>query len=327
MATMRDVAARAGVSQKTVSRVFNDDVQVRPETRERVQAAMQELGYVANPLATVFRSGKVPAIGIAVPDIADPLFAAIISAADDVARSADMSTLVTSLGTDPMREAEIIRTLLRRAPRGLVVAPVATDQSYLAREAAGMPIVFVDRPGRGVAADTIRDDDTAGAHLAVEHLVAQGHRRIAFVGDDPQLATTRARFEAYVEVVGRHVPELVALGVDDADAAREVVARLLALDEPPTAVFSSNARASMLLFTPVTGAGLGLVSFGDFPMSDALTPPVCAVAQNPRRMGAMAAQRVLDRMDEPQGSPCETTMLDVTMIERGSCRLGAPSRA
>ena len=167
MVTMREVAARARVSQKTVSRVFNDDPHVRPETRERVRGVMRDLGYVANPIAGVFRSGRVPVLGIAVPDVGDPFFAVIVSAVDAVAREADMSTLVASLGHDPDREEDVVRNLLRRAPSGLIMAPVGSDQGYLDVTAAGLPVVFVDREPVGHDSDVIHHDDAAGVRLAV----------------------------------------------------------------------------------------------------------------------------------------------------------------
>lgn len=323
MATMREVAAHAGVSQKTVSRVFNDDPQVRPETRERVQSAMRELGYVANPIAGVFRSGKVPAIGIAVPDIADPFFATLVRSVDDAAHDADMSTLVTSLGDDPAREADIVRTLLRRAPSGLIMTPVARDQGYLAGVAAGVPVVFVDREPTGFDGDTIRHDDAGGTSLAIRHLLAEGHRRIAFVGDSADLPTTATRLRTYREVLAEAGitadDDLVRLGTLDERSAEDAVSSLLALPEPPTAVFSAAANVSMLLVPSTIRTGLVLVSFGDFPMSAALTPPVCVIDQDPRTMGAIAARRLLDRGAGGHGAAPSTTVLPVELRDRGAC--------
>lgn len=148
MTTMREVAVHARVSQKTVSRVFNDDPQVRPEARERVLRAMAELDYVPNPMAKAFRSGRSPMISLAVPDLLDPFFAAIVRAADEEAHGADMCTSVTSLGEDPARDPELIRSVLRRAPSGVIIAPISGDQSYLADEAPAAPgrVADLERP-------------------------------------------------------------------------------------------------------------------------------------------------------------------------------------
>jgi LacI family transcriptional regulator len=144
MTTMRDVAARAGVSAKTVSRVFNDDPHVLPETRARVAEALRELGYLPNSLARTFRTGRPPVLGVAVPDLADPFFAVIAKAVEEVATAADMAVVVSSLGYDPAREAGALESLLRRSLSGLVVAPTSADQGHLGTWAARLPVVFVD---------------------------------------------------------------------------------------------------------------------------------------------------------------------------------------
>ena len=194
MATMRDVAAIAGVSAKTVSRVFNNDPHVTPETKQRVQAALRELNYVPNSVATTFRTGRSPVIGVAVPDIVDPFFAAMASAADSLAASHEMSVVITNLG-DPHREPEVVQSLLRQALSGLIIAPAAADHSYLAPWLQHTPVVFVDRPPVGVAADSFTEDDVAGAHLATTHLLEHGHTRIGFIGDDLAIPTTKARLD------------------------------------------------------------------------------------------------------------------------------------
>lgn len=325
MATMREVAAHARVSQKTVSRVFNDDPQVRPETRERVLEAMRELDYVLNPIATVFRSGKLPAIGIAVPEIEDPFFAAVVRGADEVARAADMSTLVTSIGDGPDRECEVVRTLLRRAPSGLIIAPVAADQGYMEAAAAALPVVFVDRPARNFEADCFRHDDSSGAAQAVRHLIERGHEHIAFVGDRGDLPTTASRLESYLDTLSAHGLNAeeapVYFSVVDRASARSTVQQMISENPAVTAVFSSNARITMLLVPALKAYRISLVSFGDFPMADALTPPVCVVDQDPDKLGRLAAQRVLDRVSSGSGLlPTETTVLPVGLVERGSCR-------
>ena len=339
MVTMREVAARARVSQKTVSRVFNDDPHVRPETRERVRGVMRDLGYVANPIAGVFRSGRVPVLGIAVPDVGDPFFAVIVSAVDAVAREADMSTLVASLGHDPDREEDVVRNLLRRAPSGLIMAPVGSDQGYLDVTAAGLPVVFVDREPVGHDSDVIHHDDAAGVRLAVEHLIEHGHRRIAFTGDSSDLPTTRERLRVHREVLREHGldcrPEFERLGVVDERTADEAIRGITGLAEPPTAVFSSNAACTMLLVPPLLAAGLSLVSFGDFPMASSIAIPVCVVDQDPAEMGSLAAERILARArararargaaDSGAAGSVKRTVLPVRLIHRGSCLRRGPA--
>ena len=326
MTTMRDVALRAGVSTKTVSRVFNDDPHVLPDTRALVEAAMHDLNYVPNALATTFRAGRASVIGVAVPDVVDPFFAAIARAVEDLARDRGLSTLVTSLGDDPANERPALESLLGRQLTGLVIAPVGTDHSWLERWRGHTPIVFVDRAPFGLHTDTFTEDDEAGAHLATTHLLSHGHRRIAYIGDMVHLSTETKRVEGWRRALrdaGIDVDErLVASGVSDRDSAASALERLRGIDKPPTALFSANARSSMALAHVLRGRPMPYVGFGDFPMADTLTPSVTVIDQDPRRIGALAAERVFARLQPEAGVDLdEITVIDVSLVERESCGL------
>lgn len=322
MATMREVAALAGVSAKTVSRVFNDDPHVLPETRQTVENAMRELNYVPNALATTFRAGRTAALGVAVPDVVDPFFASIARAIDEVASSHGMSTLVTSLGDDSAAEQGIVERLLGRQLTGLIIAPVSTDQRWLRRWQDHTPLVFVDRVPRNLIADSFTDDDEGGGFAATSRLIAKGHRRIAYLGRDPSLITEADRHDGYRRALTEHGipydPDLVIEFITDRHGAALAVARLEALADPPTAIFSGNARTSMPLTAALRGSHLAVIGFGDFPMADLLTPSLTIMDQNPARMGALAAQRVYDRISTPEAEFPRGTVLDVTLVERES---------
>lgn len=323
MATMREVAQLANVSAKTVSRVFNDDPHVAPETAARVQAALRELNYTPNALATTFRAGRAPVIGVAVPDIADPFFGSIAKAADTLALGNNMSVVIASLGDDPAREAGIVQSLLRQALSGLIIAPVSTDQSYLKAWTDKTPVVFVDRSPTGVAADCFIEDDHQGAHAAVSHLAAHGHRRIGFVGDDASVPTTRGRLAGYraaLADLGLALDDdLVVLNVSGRDSAERALGRFDELADPPTALFSSNARITMSLVPLLPGRGLAVVAFGDFPLADSLSPALTVIDQDPFTLGTLAAQRILDRLEHPRRRHRRRTVLPVELVERRSC--------
>ncbi|MGD0066586.1 MAG: LacI family DNA-binding transcriptional regulator, partial [Streptosporangiaceae bacterium] len=175
MTTMRDVARVAGVSAKTVSRVFNEDPHVTEETRDRVRWAMQKLNYVPNLLARSFRAGADTAVGLAIPDIADPFFAEMTSSIETDLMGRGMAVVVTSLGHGPDRERYVLEALLRRQISGLIVACVSADQSYLAPWQERTPMVFLDRAPRGLAGVFVIEDDLGGAREAVAHLARHGH--------------------------------------------------------------------------------------------------------------------------------------------------------
>lgn len=330
MSTMREVAARAGVSVKTVSRVFNDDPHVLPDTRERVQAALRELNYVPNELPSILRAGRAPVIGVAVPDIVDPFFAAITQSIQRLAFEREMFTLVVSLGAEPEIERPMVEGLLKRGLSGLVLAPITSDQSYLSVWSVRLPVVFVDRQPTKLAADSFTEDDEGGADTATTHLIKHGHRRIALLGERPLLRTAAGRLAGYRAALARaglpEDPDLVMLGVDDRAGARDALAVLRRLPDPPTAIFSSNARCTMHLLPALRPREFALVGFGDFPMADVVSPAVTVIDQDPSRLGRLAGERIFDRLDAPERRYRRRTVVPVHLVERLSCQAGPTTR-
>lgn len=332
MPTMRDVALVAGVSAKTVSRVFNDDPHVTPETRDRVQWAIARLNYVPNMLARSFRVGADAAVGLAFPDISDPFFAAMARSIEQSLTDRDMAVVVTSLGLDPAREPAALETLLRRQISGMIVATIGRDQSYLQPWHERTPMVFVDRAPRGLAAISVVEDDVSGARAAISHLAQYGHRRIALLGVSTYVSTTRRRLDGY-----RAAVTTLGLGFDDAlicmhngspEGAAADFVKLLDMPGPPTAVFSLSIPCTMALVHALQQAGrrdIAVVGFGDFPMADALTPAVTVIDQDPAAIGRVAVDRLTELMADPPGKPRRRTVLPVQLIPRGSGEI-LPSR-
>jgi LacI family transcriptional regulator len=325
MATMREVAERAGVSAKTVSRVLRNDRYVSDRVRERVNAAVNDLHYVPNMLAVTFRSGRDAAIGVAVPDIADPFFAQIVQAVEAEARARHTAVIVTSLGYDPDHEQPAVEALLQRQVQGLISCPVAPDQSYLAPWLPRTAMVFLDRAPARLAADCVLEDDLGGARLATTHLLERGHRRIAFIGDSIRAPTTAHRLDGYIEGLaeaGIDVDEdLIHLSESDSRSLDMTLRTLTGLSDPPSAIFSSNARCTVALFPALQrleDAEFALVSFGDFPMAASLEPSVTVVDQDPAAVGKFAAERLFLRIAEPGKRLRRRTVLPVSLIERAS---------
>src|SRR5919106_6147252 len=183
--TMRDVASRAGVSLKTVSRVINDEPGVAVATAARVGDAIDELGFQRNDLARTLRQGRSSGtLGLVIEDVANPFYSAIAQAVEAAARARGFMLITGSCEEDADRERELVQALLRRRVDALLLVPASRDHAYLARVlGAGTPVVFIDRPPEGTEADTVLLDNLGGARAAVDHLLAQGHRRIAFVAD------------------------------------------------------------------------------------------------------------------------------------------------
>ena len=326
MATMRDVAHRAGVSAKTVSRVVNNDRYVSAGVRERVERAIGELQYVPNMLAVTFRSGRDAAIGIAVPGVADPFFASIIGAVEREASRRGVAVIVTSVGWEPSHEQQSIEAVLKRQVAGMIICPVGRDMSYLRPWQKRTPLVFVDRePGR-LTADAVLQDDVGGGYEATRHLISHGHRSIAFIGDDTVTGRLRLKGlqDAQDDAGLPRRDELTHVGDIDTPTLTAEVRRMLATHDPPTAVFSSNARCTIALVSALQTLrrkDVGLVGFGDFPTAAALRPAVTVIHQDGDEMGRFAADRLFTRLDQPTRRLRRRTVLPVSLVTRASCAL------
>ena len=327
MSTMRDVAALAGVSAKTVSRVMNNDRYVSDDVRTRVLRAVADLNYVPNALARTFRSGRDAAIGLAVPDIGDPFFASVARAIEKTARQRSVAVFVTSLGGAAEDEQAAVEALLSRQIVGLVIAPVAADQTYLQPWLSRLAVMFIDRPPVGLKAESVVEDDFGGAKRATSHLIGHGHRRIAMAADSLQIPTTARRLGGYRSALAEAgLPYdddlVVVLGSDDGVATEQTLVASLGQADPPTAVLSSNARSSIEIVPILHRLGrsdVALVSFGDFPMADTLAPAVTVVDQDPLRLGGVAATRLFERVDRPDLRHRRQVVLPVELVVRESC--------
>ncbi len=327
---MYDVAAEAGVSIKTVSRVVNGAPNVSTTVRERVLRAAERLHYVPNSLARSLKAGTGDTIGVVIDTIADPFFAALTSAVEERALELGLGTVFGSTGFDPLRERRQVERMAMQRVRALILAPTEGPHDYLSRFHA-FPVITIDRAATVGGFDTVRVDDFGLARAAVSHLTAHGHRRVAFVGSDERFVTTRDRLRGYHEA-------LAAAGVEpDADLVRpgptrdvdaaQVVLDLLSSRRPPTAVFAANPRAAVgvahALHT-TDRADVAFVSFGDFPLATTLTPGVTIVDQSPTSIGLAAMDRVLARLDDVD-APVQDVFVDAVLVPRGSGEIEAPA--
>ena len=235
------------------------------------------------------------------------------------------SVLVTSTRRDPQWERDVIGRMLQRRVAGLLLVPTGDDHSWL--DPRRVPVVLIDRPAPGLAADLVEIDDHRAAFDAVAHLIAHGHRRIAYVGDTPAIPTSAARLRGYRDALAQHGigadEELVNCECATSQAAAGAVSALIGGPRPPTAILSATTRASLGVVPALHAAGrtdIALVSFGDFPMADALRPAVTVVDHPGREVGRAAAARLLARLGQP-GLPVQRIQVPAAIIERGSGEL------
>ena len=252
---------------------------------------------------------------------------------EDVARDRGVLPLVGSSDEEPERERELAEAFGARGIDGLIVASAVHDSSYLLRErAAGVALVFVDRPPSFLDADAVVTDNVGGARLAVEHLLAAGHRRIGFLGDRPDVFTASERLRGYQETLAQHgIAEDLDLvrhpqfrGVD----SYQTTTGLLCGNDPPTALFTGQNLISIGAVRALHDLGLqhevAMVSFDDIQLADALDPGLTVVAQDPLGLGRTAAELLFERLDGFDG-PSRHVVLPTELIERGSGEL--PPRA
>jgi LacI family transcriptional regulator len=333
---MLDVASLAGVGLKTVSRVVNGETGVSPALEAKVKRAIEQLNYRRDANASMLRrlGGKTQTIGLVLEDVANPFSSALHRAIEDSARARNVLVFAGSCDEDPLRERGLISSFRDRRVDGIIVVPASHDHAYLYTEQrAGTALVFVDRPAGHLDADSVASNNVEGSVEAMEHLLAHGHRRIAFLGDLPSIATAEQRLQGYARALERaaigYDPELIRSGLRSPDAAARAVGELLALPDPPTALFTSQNLLTIGGARALRKAGLerriALIGFDDVALADLLDPAVSVVAQDPQAIGRSAAELLFRRLDGDT-SPSVHHIVPVKLIARGSGELRPTGR-
>jgi len=235
-----------------------------------------------------------------------------------------MLAIAASSDEDGEREQDLVRVFCERRVDGLLIVPAGDDHGYMLPELrSGTRVVFIDRPPGKIDADLVLLDNVGGARMAVEHLLAHGHRRIGFVGDASGIFTTVERLRGYRETLARAGltadPSLIRLGAHDAAAAEGAVYELLSLPEPPTALFAGNNRITVGVLRVLgrNGIRLALVGFDDLELGEMLAVPVTVVAYDAAELGRRAAELLAQRL-AGDDSPPQRVVLPTTLIVRGS---------
>jgi len=335
--TLRQVAAHAGVSIKTASRALRGEGYVAPATAAKVQDAARAVGFRLNAMASELRRGGTSTlVGLVTGDLANPFYSRVAGGMERELRTSGLQLVTASTDEDPAVERALIDALLQRRVQALLIVSASADHAHLADEAGrGVPLVFVDRPPRGVQADTVLIDNVTGASSAIAHLVAHGHRRIGVVADLSRLATQQARLDGVTAA-------MTAAGIKDwhrwfrqdahdVAAAEAAVTDLLSGPRPPTALFTLNNRITAGALrslqqeppgtvhrsaaVPADHRPPALIGFDDFEFSDVLG--VSVVGYDAEKMGRAAARLALDRMGGAT-PPARTVVIETRLVARGS---------
>jgi LacI family transcriptional regulator len=303
--TVQDVAELAGVSPMTVSRVLGGGVNVRPEKIEAVLAAVEALGYRRNENARSIRPGqRTGLLGVIITNVGNPYYAQLQLGAEEIVAQDGLRLLVGNSGEDVARERALVNDFIGRHVDGLIVVPAGREAGHLqAAMAARIPLVLASRQLSTLDTDAVLVDDHGGALEATRRLISEGHERIAYVGNAVSVFTSQRRFEGFTrahEEAGLAVDDtLVRAGQNDADAARVAMRELLALTDPPTAVFSANNRNTIGVLRALAESGARdarIIAFDDFELSDMTPYELSVIEHDPRDVGRRAAELILERL-------------------------------
>jgi LacI family transcriptional regulator len=327
--TIRDVAEAAGVSVSTVSRVLNDKDDVAPETYEKVQGVIQQMGYTSSLAARSMRSRHTNVIGLIVPDVADPFTIQVMRGVNRAIASFDYDLIAYTSGSirrhsTAERERYFVSLLNGSITDGIViVTPYATSFSTAA------PVVAVDPNNESPDCPSVISTNHAGALAAMEYLIGLGHRRIGFVGGRPDLQSAKRRLRGYLDALAQAgiPPEqaLIEEGDFTTDMGRLCAQRLLSLPEPPTAIFAANDQSAIGTMEAVREAGLripgdlSVVGFDNIPESAYINPSLTTVDQFIDRLGSVATEMLIDLI---QGKLLDSDQykVETQLIVRDSCQ-------
>jgi len=334
---MRDVAAEAGVSVKTVSRVVNNERWVSSEVAARVEGAIAKLGYRPDARARAMRNSGLAGrtLGVVHADLANPFFTAVHSGIESVAHEAGCTILTASSHDSHDKQDGLIRTFNDRRVDGFIVVPAADtvvgSSPALDEEVDRLtPIVCIDRR-YGAQTDFVRSDNVSGAKEATEHLLAHGHLRIAFLGDNSGLWSAQRRLAGYrdaLESSNVDIDEaLIISGLDDSAAAAAAVNQLLDTKTPPTAFFAAKNHlaigAVQALHARKLQNEIALVGFDEISLADLISPGITTIPQNAPALGRIACELLLDRLDNGRSTAIQQTV-PVSLVARGSGEILGP---
>jgi LacI family transcriptional regulator len=334
--TIVDIARTAGVSKSTVSLVLQGGAQVRPATRERVQAAMGQLGYVYHRGAANLRRNASDIVGMVINDLTNPFFAEMAVGIEAGLQTAGLVPFLAHSGESPVRQAEVMRSMREHGALGYIFCPaIGTDRAFLA-ELHGwrLPVVTVMRRLEDAPwASSVAPDNRGGARRAVEHLVGLGHRRIAFLGGRAGMVVQEDRRAGWAQALtaaGIAVDQALVVETNpNRDGGFAAAQQVLALAEPPTAALCFNDVVAIGAIYALAARGIeagrdfAVIGFDDIADARLIHPPLTTVAVEPRRLGERAAAILMSQLRGGRAQPQHFTG-DARLIVRASCG-AAPS--
>ena len=327
--TIADVAQRAGVSQMTVSRVINSSAAVRPDKRGRVERAVEELGYVPNRLARGLSARRLGVIAVLVPDLTNPFFTEIVHKIEDVANEQGLTVVLGNSDERPEREADFLRTVAALRVDGAIIGATGDGAVASVRrlQAAGIPVVALDRRVGKLPIDIVLGAATEPAQLLTQHLIQHGHRRIGMIGGPASASTSRERADGYRQALREagieEDPSLYRESRFSRSDGSQIGRELLEQPDPPTALLTANSFLAFGVIDAAESLGLlvpedlAIASFDDFEIGP--REPILTCADQPAsEIAELAARRLLARLRGDDSEP-RTLIVGTDLRIRTSC--------
>lgn len=328
---IREVAKRAGVSLGTVSNVLNRPEIVALKTRQKVQQAIEETGFVRNGSARQLRAGRSQHIGLIVLDVANPFFTDVARGVEDLVNQAGYVVILCNSDDSVEKENHYLRVLEEQRALGVLITPVQSDASYLQRfRQRGISVVLLDRPSRNKDLCSVSVDDVRGGEIAVGHLLEEGHRYIGFVHGPlsiRQISDRRRGMLRAMKTAGLDPTRAIVDVTTHAQSAKEgeeCVEKLLGASVKPTAVFCANDLLALGLMRGLIKRGISipadmaLVGYDDVEFASVLSTPLTSIRQPKYEIGRAAAELLLDEAHNPTSHQHKHIVYQPELIVRES---------
>ncbi|QHF03818.1 MULTISPECIES: LacI family DNA-binding transcriptional regulator [Pseudomonas syringae group] len=335
MATIKDVAALAGISYTTVSHVLNKTRPVSEPVRLKVEAAIAQLDYVPSAVARSLKAKSTSTIGLLIPNGMNPYFAELARGIEDYCERNGFCVILCNSDDNPDKQRSYLRVLLEKRVDGLIVSSVGGDTSIQGGlTEVRTPLVIVDRELAGIEADMVRIDHEQGAYLATRHLLDLGHRRVACIGGPQNSLVAEMRLAGYRRAMQQAAAEIVsgwAVHSEFTSSAGYDAAGQLLAEHRPTAIFAGNDVIAIGVLRAAAERGisvprdLSVIGFDDIEMSRYVYPALTTVGQSIMQLGETAAEMLLCRIAAPKASPVEKRLVTPVVMVREST--AAPNSA
>ncbi len=329
MSTIRDVAKLAGVAPITVSRVINNSDYVKQETRERIESAIDELGYVPNMLGLSLRFKQTMTLAVVITDITNPFWTTVTRGVEDIAQANGYSTILCNTDESEDKQEQYLQMLLRRRIDGILLVPTSNkaDPIKLVKK-QNVPIVLMDRYVSGVDVDIVRSDTEEAAYQLTEHLLSLGHKEIAILAGPEKVSTSIDRVNGYKRALSGAAlsakNERFFWGKFTQESGYSMTENMLKEFPNITAIVAANnfiAIGAMQLLREKNirvPEDIAMVTVDDIPAALSITPFFTAATQSASEMGKQAAQLLLNRITGTTDASCQEIILPVSMIRRTS---------